>query len=219
MVLSYPAGRVRDRIERAFLVAAYVVTLLWQLAPALFADFRCAGCSPARPFAAVHRPRARPDRGREGLLDRCSSRSAWRSSCSSSGGCGGARRPARRTLLPLVLAAACFTAAEFIVLRAASLTDWSQAFGVLNWIDLANTLVVPAAIFVGLATIRRQRGPLGDLVIELSRRASRPDRASAGARGRRSIARARVMAARGAALRRLRRCTGGCGRRRAGPSA
>ena len=49
MALAYPSGHVRDRIERAFLVLAYVVSLLWQLAPALFADFRCAGCSPHVP--------------------------------------------------------------------------------------------------------------------------------------------------------------------------
>ena len=49
MALAYPSGHVRDRIERAFLVLAYVVSLLWQLAPALFADFRCAGCTPHVP--------------------------------------------------------------------------------------------------------------------------------------------------------------------------
>ena len=171
MVLSYPAGRVRDRAERIFLVVAYVVTLLWQLAPALFADFRCAGCSPDVPsllftghvldltvvgkvFSALI----------IGLGLAFLVLVARRLSESSPA--------ARRTLLPLVLAG-CFTAVEFIALRAASLTDWTQAFGVLNWIDLANLVVVPTAILVGLATIRRHRGPLGDLVIEL--RAARPD--------------------------------------------
>ena len=71
------------------------------------------------------------------------------------------------------MAAACFTAAQFIALRAATLTDWSQAFGTLDWIGNLNTLVVPAAIFVGIATIRRQRGPVGDLIVELS--AAGPD--------------------------------------------
>ena len=111
---------------------------------------------------------------------------------------------ARRTLLPLVLAGG-FAGVEFIVLRAASLTDWTQAFGVLNWIDLANLVVVPTAILVGLATIRRHRGPLGDLVVEL--RAARPDQiepALARAVGR-PVARARAVATGGAALRRLRR--------------
>jgi hypothetical protein len=49
MVLSYPAGRVRDQAERAFVAVAYTVTLLWQLAPALFADFHCPACSPHTP--------------------------------------------------------------------------------------------------------------------------------------------------------------------------
>ena len=171
MALAYPSGHVRDRIERAFLVLAYVVSLLWQLAPALFADFRCAGCTPHVPsllftgkvidltwvgrvfsivfivlgvaFIALVVRRLRQ-----------------------------APAGATRTLLPLV-AAACFTAAQFIALRAATLTDWSQAFGTLDWIGNLNTLVVPAAIFVGIATIRRQRGPVGDLIVELS--AAGPD--------------------------------------------
>ena len=63
------------------------------------------------------------------------------------------------------------------MLRAASLANWSQAFGVLDWIDIANLFVVPAAIFVGLAMIRRRRGPLGDLVVEL--RSLPPDRIEA----------------------------------------
>ena len=171
MALAYPSGHVRDRIERAFLVLAYVVSLLWQLAPALFADFRCAGCTPHVPsllftghvidltwvgrvfsilfivlgvaFIALVVRRLRQ-----------------------------APAGATRTLLPLV-AAACFTGAQFIALRAATLTDWSQAFATLDWIGNLNTLVVPAAIFVGIATIRRHRGPLGDLVIELA--AAPPD--------------------------------------------
>ena len=44
MTLSYPSGRVRDTAERALLCLAYAITLLWQLAPALFADFGCPGC-------------------------------------------------------------------------------------------------------------------------------------------------------------------------------
>ncbi|HTP23397.1 MAG TPA: sensor histidine kinase [Solirubrobacteraceae bacterium] len=170
MVLSYPTGRVRDRSERGFLVVAYSVTLLWQLAPALFADFHCPGCSPHVPSLLFVGQVNLTVLGKvfSGLII----------------GLGlaflvlvarrlrGSSPAARRTLLPLVLAAA-FACAEFIVLRAASLSDWSQAFGVLNWIDLANLLVVPSAVLAGLMTIRRHRGPLGDLVIEL--RAARPD--------------------------------------------
>ena len=174
MALAYPAGRVRDRIERAFLVLAYVVSLLWQLAPALFADFRCAGCTPhvgsllftghvidltwvGKVFSILF----------IGLGVAFIALMVRRLRQAPPG--------ARRTLLPLV-AAACFTAAQFIALRAATLTDWSQAFATLDWIGNLNTLVVPAAIFVGIATIRRHRGPLGDLVIELA--AAPPDQIS-----------------------------------------
>ena len=48
-----------------------------------------------------------------------------------------------------------------------NLTDWSQAYNTLNWID-RTTLLVPVAIFAGLARIRRDRGPLGDLLVELT---------------------------------------------------
>ena len=174
MALAYPAGRVRDRIERAFLVLAYVISLLWQLAPALFAGFRCAGCTPhvgsllftghvidltwvGRVFSILF----------IGLGVAFITLIVRRLHQAPPG--------ARRTLLPLV-AAACFTGAQFIALRAATLTDWSQAFATLDWIGNLNTLVVPAAIFVGIATIRRHRGPLGDLVVELA--AAPPDRIS-----------------------------------------
>ena len=44
------SGRPGARPGRAYLSGGGVlVTLLWQLAPALFADFRCAGCSPHVP--------------------------------------------------------------------------------------------------------------------------------------------------------------------------
>jgi signal transduction histidine kinase len=174
MVLSYPTGRVRDRAERGFLVVAYSVTLLWQLAPALFADFRCPGCSPHVPSLL--------------FIGHVNLTVVGKVFSALIIGLGlaflvliarrlrGSSQATRRTLLPLVLAGG-FTGAEFIVLRAASLADWSQAFGVLNWIDLANLLVVPAAILAGLMTIRRHRGPLGDLVVEL--RAARPDQIEA----------------------------------------
>ena len=48
MALAYPPGYVRDRVERAFLVVAYVICLLWQLPPALFAN-GCRTCSPYAP--------------------------------------------------------------------------------------------------------------------------------------------------------------------------
>lgn len=175
MTLSYPAGRVRDRAERAFLVAAYAVTMLWQLAPALFADFRCPGCSPQAPsllftghvldlnvvgkvFSVLIIAL--------GLAFLVLIARRLRDSSSA----------ARRTLLPLVLAGG-FAASEFIVLHAAFLTGWTQAYATLEWVDRMTLLVVPVALFAGLATIRRHRGPLGDLVVEL--RDARPDQIEA----------------------------------------
>lgn len=171
MVLSYPAGRVRDRRERAFVASAYGVLLVAELPPLLFANFRCRGCSihvPSLLFTGHALNLTVVGKVVSGLIIVLGltflGLIARRLRDSS---------PAlRRTLLPLVLAAA-FAAAEFIVLHGAELAGWQQAFGVLNWIDLANLLVVPAAIFAGLATIRRDRGPLGDLVVELQ--AARPD--------------------------------------------
>ena len=171
MVLSYPAGRVRDRLERAFVAAAYGVLLVAELPPLLFANFHCRGCSihvPSLVFTGHALNLAVVGKVVSGLIILLGlmflGLIARRLRDSSPG--------ARRTLLPLVLAAG-FAAAEFIVLHGAELADWQQAFGVLNWIDLANLVVVPAAIFAGLATIRRDRGPLGDLVVELQ--AARPD--------------------------------------------
>jgi signal transduction histidine kinase len=47
------------------------------------------------------------------------------------------------------------------------LGGWQRPLGVLDWVDRANALVLPLAIFVGLAAIRRRRGPVGDLVVAL----------------------------------------------------
>jgi signal transduction histidine kinase len=166
MTLSYPSGRVRDTAERAFLGLAYAVTLLWQLAPALFADFGCPGCSPHVPSLLFTGH----------VLDLTPFGEVFSALIIALGAVFLvliARRvhdsspAARRTLVPLVLAGA-FAALEFITLRAAFLTDWTQAYNTLNWIDLTTLLVVPVAIFAGLARIRRDRGPLGDLLVELT---------------------------------------------------
>jgi len=47
------------------------------------------------------------------------------------------------------------------------LGGWRSPLTTFDWIDRANALLLPLAIFVGLAAIRRRRGPLGDLVVEL----------------------------------------------------
>jgi hypothetical protein len=167
MALAYPSGRVRDRLEKSFLVLAYPVGLLWQAFPALFFDPRgCAGCSGDVPSLLFT--------GSTFNLRPIGDAFAWifialgvafvalvvRRLRQSPPG-------ARRTLFPLA-AAGLFAASEFVVTRIASLAGWSQLMNPLAWVDRANLLILPAAIFIGIATIRRHRGPLGDLVVELA---------------------------------------------------
>lgn len=165
--LAYPTGRVADRVERAFVLLAYPVGLLWMAFPALFFDPRgCAACSPRAPTlvftGATFRYYAATGRvfgwlfialgiAFAGLV----ARRLWR-----------APPGARLTLWPIVVAAV-FATAAFVVKWAASLAGWRSAVGPLAWADSANLLVVPAAIFFGAAAVARRRGPVGDLVVEL----------------------------------------------------
>jgi signal transduction histidine kinase len=167
MVLAYPAGRVRDRFERSFVAIAFAVVLAWIGFPLLFADPRsCTSCAPRVPsllFVGSTLDLTLIGQIFDGVLIalglafvlllarriRQSPPGAW------------------RVMLPLA-AAAVFAAAEFAALRIAFLGGWSSLYGPLDWIDRVNTLVVPLAIFVGIATIRRQRGPVGNLVVELT---------------------------------------------------
>jgi signal transduction histidine kinase len=164
MALGYPSGYVRDRLERIFLVLAYTVSLLWELPPALFAN-GCRGCSPYAPSLLFtgHTFDLAPI-----------GRVFW--SLFIALGVGfialvvrrvlRAPAGARRTLLPLA-AAAAFACAQLIVQRASWLAGWGQAQATLDWLSRANLLVLPLAILLGEIAIRRDRGPLGDLVVEL----------------------------------------------------
>jgi hypothetical protein len=167
MAFAYPSGHVRDRLERALLVAAYAVGLLWELPPALFVNpGGCPGCpslSPSLLFTG-HTFDITPI-GRVfwslfivlGVVFIALAARRLR------------RWPpgARRTMLPLAIAAV-FACAQLIVRNVAALTDWAQPLPTLDWLGRVNLLVVPLAMAVGVATIRRHRGPLGDLVVELA---------------------------------------------------
>ncbi len=166
MVLAYPAGRVRDRLERLFVAIVFPVVVVWMGFPLLFADpRRCSGCAPRVPsllFTGVTFDLTPVGQAFDGLFIALGLafialvvRRLWQSPPG-----------AWRTMLPLA-AAGLFAASEFVVSRVAFLGSWSSLYGPLNWVDSTNTLVVPVAILVGIATIRRQRGPLGDLVVEL----------------------------------------------------
>jgi signal transduction histidine kinase len=166
MSLAYPSGYVRDRLDRWFLVIAYGLGLLWELPPALFADPRaCSGCSPHAPSLLFtgHTFDLLPV-GRVfwtgfialglafiALLARKLRHSA---------------PGALRTVFPLALVSG-FAAVQFILLRIAWLTDWNQSLSVLDWIGRLSLLTVPASMAIGVATIRRDRGAVGDLVVEL----------------------------------------------------
>jgi len=168
MVLGYPSGRLRGRGDRLLIALAAVVGLVWMGAPLLF--FRPTGCATCAPRVASwlytgttfdYLPVGQVSWAAfivlgiafVGLLVR-------RLRAAPPG--------ARVTLLPLGLAV-FFTAAEFVAQRVVWLGGWRSPGGVLDWIDRANALVLPLAILLGLAAIRRRRGPLGDFVVELSR--------------------------------------------------
>jgi signal transduction histidine kinase len=170
MVLAYPSGRVRAGSERLFVAVAVVVGLVWMGAPLLFVPGPGAGCSSCAPRVAS-------------LLYTGTTfdilpvgQASWSAFIALGivfvvllvGRLRAGPPGARVTLLPLGLAV-FFAAAEFIAQRVVWLGGWSSAFPALDWIDRANALLLPLAIFVGLAAIRRRRGPLGDLVVELGR--------------------------------------------------
>jgi signal transduction histidine kinase len=166
MVLAYPAGRVHDRSERLFVAVACVTGIVGMSFPLLFGDPRdCADCAPRVPsllftgtahdltveahvFAAAFI-----------ALGIAFIALVVRRLVKAPPG-------ARITLLPLALAAV-FAAAEFVALRAAVLGGWDGLFSPLDWVDRVATLALPLAIFFGIGAIRRRRGPLGDLVVEL----------------------------------------------------
>ena len=102
MALAYPSGYVRDRLERAFLVIAYAIGVLFQLPPALFADPRVLRrLLPTCTVASVHRTHVRPDRARQGVLEPLHRararvrRAAGASAATQPARCATDRRPAR----------------------------------------------------------------------------------------------------------------------------
>ena len=161
MALTYPTGYVRDRLERAFVVIAYPISLLWMAFPALF--FR-----PQPPNATSLlftgttfdlTPIGNTFSGLFIALGSAFIALIVRRVLA-------APRGASRTLLPLA-ATAVFAAAQFVALRIAWLSHWNAVLGTLDWFGRVTTLVVPLAIAFGVTSVRRQRGPLGDLVVDL----------------------------------------------------
>lgn len=166
MVLAYPSGRLRARAERWLVTLAALVGLVWMGAPLLF--FPGGGC----PTCA---PRVSSLLYTGTTFDYLAVGQASWSAFIVLGiafvallvrRLRAAPPGARVTLLPLGVAV-FFTAGEFVAQRIVWLGGWQSPYGVLDWVDRLNALFLPLAIFVGLAAIRRRRGPLGDLVVEL----------------------------------------------------
>jgi signal transduction histidine kinase len=166
MVLAYPAGHVPHRLERGLLAIAFALGLAWMGVPLLFADPRgCTRCAPRVPsllYAGT-------------TFDFTpAGRVFWSSFIALGlylvwlllGRLRAAPPGARVTLLPLAIAVV-FTLSEFIVQRIVWLGGWWSLQGPLDRVDQANALLLPLAILVGIALVRRRRGPLGDLVVEL----------------------------------------------------
>jgi signal transduction histidine kinase len=166
MVLAYPSGRLRSRSERLLVAFAALVGIVWMGAPLLF--FPGGGC----PACA---PRASSWLYTGTTFDYLPvGQASWAAFIAAGVAfvallvrrIYAAPPGARLMLLPLGLAV-FFTAAEFVAQRVVWLGGWQSPGPALDWIDRANALLLPLAIFVGLVAIRRRRGPLGDLVVEL----------------------------------------------------
>jgi signal transduction histidine kinase len=168
MVLAYPSGRLHVRGERLLVALATLVGLVWMGAPLLF--FHPTGCSGCAPAVASWLYTGT-------TFDYLPVGQATWSAFIVLGiafvlllvrRLGAAPPGARVTLLPLGLAV-FFAASEFIAQRIVSLGGWRGPGAFLDWTDRANTLLLPLAILLGLAEIRRRRGALGDLMVELTR--------------------------------------------------
>ncbi len=166
MVLAYPSGRVRARSERALVTLAALVGLVWMGAPLLF--FQPEGCATCAPRASSllytgttfdYLPVGQASWIAFVALGACFVGLLVRRLRAAPPG-------ARVTLLPLGLAV-FFTTAEFIAQRVVWLGGWQSPGTALDWVDRANALLLPLSILIGLAAIRRRRGALGDLVVEL----------------------------------------------------
>jgi signal transduction histidine kinase len=166
MVLAYPSGWLRTRVERGLIVVGFALGLAWMGVPLLFADPRgCANCSPRVPSLLYTGT----------TFDFTVAGQVFWSGFIALGLCflwllvGRLRHAppgAGVTLLPLA-AAVFFVVADFVGLRAVWLGGWQSPLTTLNWVDRVSPLVLPAAILIGIAAIKRRRGPLGDLVVEL----------------------------------------------------
>ncbi len=174
-VLSYPTGRLRDRIEVVLVRLGYVLVVAFPAAALLFYDpvtspclFYCGFGGPPESLLAVH-----ADNGIFDLL-----RDAYRFAVFGALGVAfvallvrrfvKASPPMRRTLLPMAVAGA---AAGLRALLEAALTPFQgYSNGVeeaLFWWQIAAQVAIPVALLVGMLRAQLARGSVAQLLLEL----------------------------------------------------
>jgi signal transduction histidine kinase len=173
-VLSYPTGRLRDRIEVVLVRLAYVLVVAFPVAALLFYDpsaspclFYCGFGGPPESLLLVH--------ANNGVFDLL--RDAYRFAVFGALGVAfvallvrrfvKASPPMRRTLLPMAVAGA---AAGLRALLEAALTPFHYSDRVeeaLFWWQIAAQVAIPVALLVGMLRAQLARGSVAQLLLEL----------------------------------------------------
>jgi signal transduction histidine kinase len=174
-VLSYPTGRLRDRIEVILVRLAYVLVVVFPAAALLFYDPRTSPClfycgfgGPPDSLLLVH--------GNDAVFDLL--RDAYRFAVFGALGLAFVtlliRRfvksspPMRRTLLPMAVAGA---AAGMRALIEAGLTPFQDSVSGLEhalfWWQIAAQVAIPIALLVGMLRAQLARGSVAHLLLEL----------------------------------------------------
>jgi signal transduction histidine kinase len=175
LVLSYPSGRLRYRLDRAAIVLAYALAAAYGLAAVLLFDPRPQWDGTITWFEHHAAPIAHLPGSEAAGLPEAFDRSLLPLAVLfvallvrklvrlTPGG--------RRVVLPLALAAG-FVAVQYLVqfaILGAPVNSYSSRHPVWFWIVTAATLAVPVALAAGLLWGRRARSGVADLVVELER--------------------------------------------------
>ena len=175
LVLSYPSGRLRYRLDRAAVALAYVLAAAYGLATVLLFDPRPQFVGTITWFEHHAVPITHLSGSQAAGLPDAFDRSllplavlflallARKLVRSTPGG--------RRVVLPLAVAAG-FVAVQFVVqfaILGGPVNSYSSRHPVWFWIVTAAELAVPVALAAGLLWGRRARAGVADLVVELER--------------------------------------------------
>jgi signal transduction histidine kinase len=173
-VLAYPVGKVKDRLERAFLVVAYATALVFQVAILLFYD----GTEPLRFFDPTSRESLLLVHGDVGVVAAVQKiyvvfaygvlasifivlilRKLVR-----------ATPRARRILAPLALAAlAAALRAVFECVITFDVPPPAWVVDRLYWLQITALIALPLTLVAGLLKARLAHASVGDLVLRLER--------------------------------------------------